>query len=50
MKRKRIKLRKAPFILLAVFLVLWIVGVSLNEPRRVLEQAKSVCLECIGIG
>ena len=50
MKREKIKLRKSPFILLGIFLVLWLVGISLNEPQRVLEQAKSVCLECIGIG
>ncbi len=47
MKRK---LRKTPFILLGFFLLLWLVGISLGEPTRVLEQAKSICLECIGIG
>jgi len=46
----KIKLRKAPFLLLGVFLALWVIGISLNEPVRVLEQAKSICLECIGIG
>ena len=46
----KIKLRKAPFILLGFFLALWVIGISLNEPGRVLEQAKSICLECIGIG
>ena len=44
------KLRKTPFVLLGFFLLLWLVGVSLGEPTRVLEQAKSICLECIGIG
>ena len=43
-------MRRAPFILLGFFLLLWLTGVSLNEPTRVLEQAKSICLECIGIG
>ncbi len=50
MINKDFKLRRAPFFLLAFFLLLWIIGVSLNEPGRVLEQAKSICLECIGIG
>jgi hypothetical protein len=48
--RKKITLRKAPFILLCFFLLLWLIGVGLNEPARVLEQAKSICYSCIGIG
>ncbi len=44
------RLRKTPFILLGIFLLFWLVGVSLGEPTRVLEQAKSICLSCIGIG
>ncbi len=44
------RFRRTPFVLLAFFLLLWVVGISLNEPTRVLEQAKSICLECIGIG
>ncbi len=50
MKQKKFKLRRTPFVLLGIFLLLWLIGVSLNEPTRVLEQAKSICLECIGIG
>jgi len=50
MKQATIRLRKTPFVLLGIFLLLWIIGISLNEPQRVLEQAKSICLECIGIG
>lgn len=50
MKRKHFKLRRAPFILLGFFLLLWLIGVGLNEPGRVLEQAKSICYSCIGIG
>lgn len=50
MKGEKNHLRKAPFVLLAFFLLLWIIGISLGEPVRVLEQAKSICLECIGIG
>jgi hypothetical protein len=48
--KRNFKIRRTPFVLLAIFLLLWVVGVSLNEPTRVLEQAKSICLECIGIG
>ncbi|WP_417914254.1 hypothetical protein [Candidatus Electronema sp. JM] len=48
--RKKITLRKTPFVLLVFFLFLWLAGVTLNEPARVLEQAKSICLSCIGIG
>ena len=43
-------LRKAPFITIALFLALAMLGISLNEPGRVLEQAWQVCLSCIGIG
>jgi hypothetical protein len=38
------------FFVLLFFLALWLVGLALGEPTRVLEQAKSICLECIGIG
>jgi len=50
MKRKKFRLRRTPFVLLGIFLTLWLIGISLNEPTRVLEQAKSICLDCIGIG
>ncbi len=43
-------IRKAPFITIAIFLALALLGISLNEPNRVLEQAWQVCLSCIGIG
>ncbi len=43
-------IRKAPFIVIFIFLVLGAVGISLGEPSRVLEQAKQICLSCIGIG
>jgi len=47
---KEVKIQKTPFILIIFFLILWIIGIALGEPVRVLEQAKSICLECIGIG
>ena len=50
MKKKTFRMRKAPFVLLGIFLALWLVGISVNEPTRVMEQAKSICLSCIGIG
>ncbi len=50
MKSSPVKIRRAPFIVIFIFLVLGAVGISLNEPSRVLEQAKQICLSCIGIG
>ncbi len=38
------------FIPLTISLVLFLIGVALNEPQRVLEQAWNICLDCIGIG
>ncbi len=46
----RVRLRAAPLLLLALFLLLFAIGIAVDEPTRVLEQAKSVCLSCIGIG
>jgi len=44
------RLRRVPLVLLLVFLFLLLVGIAVDEPTRVLEQARSVCLSCIGIG
>lgn len=46
----RVRLRRVPLLLLALFLLLLVIGIAVDEPTRVLEQAKSVCLSCIGIG
>ena len=43
-------IRKAPLLTVAFFLTMAILGIGLNEPGRVLEQAWQVCLSCIGIG
>ena len=48
--KKKFKPRKTPFVLIAIFLVLLLIGISVGEPGRVLEQAKAICLSCIGIG
>lgn len=48
--RKKFKPRKAPFILIGLFTLLFLIGIALDEPLRVLEQAKAICLSCIGIG
>ncbi len=48
--KKKFKARKAPFILIGIFLLLFLIGITVGEPLRVLEQAKSICLSCIGIG
>jgi len=42
--------RKAPFAVLTLFLIILLLGISTGEPQRVLEQAIQVCLSCIGIG
>ena len=47
---KKIPLRKGPFVVISAFLLLWLIGVATGEPARVLEQAVTVCLSCIGIG
>jgi hypothetical protein len=44
------KKRKLPLFLLALFLVIMFVGLSLGEYAYVLEKAVSICLSCIGIG
>ena len=49
-QRKVYRVRRAPFLVIAGFLLLWFVGISLDEPGRVLEQAIQTCLSCIGIG
>ena len=48
--KKTFTLRRAPFYLLAFFLLLFLVGIALGEPGRVLEQAWTIGLSCIGIG
>ena len=42
--------RKLPWVLLAVFLGVMVVGLLFGEYRTVLEKAVTVCLDCIGIG
>jgi len=48
--RNKRPIRKAPFVVIPAFLLLWLIGVATGEPARVLEQAVQVCLSCIGIG
>jgi hypothetical protein len=49
MTRKKIKI-VSRFIPLIFFLLLFMAGISTNEPQRVMEQAWNICLDCIGIG
>jgi len=42
-------LRRAPLVLLFLFALLLLIGIACDEPSRVLEQARAVCLPCIGI-
>ena len=44
------KLRKTPLVLLFLFALLLLIGIACDEPSRVLEQARAICLPCIGIG
>lgn len=51
LKKKQVPpVRKAPFVVISLFLFMAMAGIMLNEPGRVLEQAWQVCLSCIGIG
>jgi len=49
-KKNQHKIRIMPFVAIFLFLLLGIIGISLGEPSRVLEQASQICLSCIGIG
>lgn len=49
-ENKAVRMRKTPFMLITLFLVLGIIGIAVGEVPRVLEQAVQVCLSCIGIG
>ncbi len=48
--KKKFQPHLKPFVLITIFIVLMIVGIAVGEPGRVLEQAKAICLSCIGIG
>ena len=53
MKKKQVaeqKIKITPFAVIIIFLILAVIGFSLDEPSRVLNQATQVCLSCIGIG
>nr|MBF0221322.1 hypothetical protein [Desulfobulbaceae bacterium] len=49
-KKTTTAIRKSPFLVIAFFLIIGIIGISFEEPSRVLEQALQVCLSCIGLG
>lgn len=49
-KHVKSNIRIAPFVAIFFFLLLGVIGISLGEPSRVLEQASQICLSCIGIG
>ncbi|MDH3359326.1 MAG: hypothetical protein OEL55_00505 [Desulfobulbaceae bacterium] len=49
-QRTAFTIRKAPIVLGLFFLGLLLIGIAIDEPSHVLEQAKQICLNCIGIG
>ncbi len=49
-KPEKQKIRLIPFAVIIVFLILCIIGINLDEPSQVLNQATQICLSCIGIG
>lgn len=49
-KEKKVKIRKAPFVVILASVALLAAGIIAGEPSRVLEQAWQICLSCIGIG
>lgn len=42
--------RKVTIFLITFFLLLWMTGITVEEPTMVLQQAWTICLGCIGIG
>ncbi len=44
------KVKIVPFILILIFLILGMIGISLDEPSQVFNQATQICLPCIGLG
>jgi len=49
-KSPKLKISKRTLFSIILFLSLFLFGINANEPGRVLEQAKNICLDCIGIG
>ncbi|ACV69070.1 CD1871A family CXXC motif-containing protein [Desulfohalobium retbaense] len=42
--------RRGPIVLMAVFLIVFLVGLNSGEVGAVFEKAATICLSCIGIG
>lgn len=42
--------KKTSYIILALLLALFIIGISTGSIQTVLDKAVNICLECIGIG
>jgi hypothetical protein len=42
--------RILPYVILAVFIAITVVGLAFDEFRSVLANAITICLNCIGIG
>lgn len=48
--QKKPHIKKTPFVVLSLFIVILLAGIVTGEPKRVLDQAVQICLSCIGIG
>ena len=44
------KIRIVPLVVILIFIILGVIGISLDEPSQVLNQATQICLSCIGLG
>jgi hypothetical protein len=44
------KTKKISFVVLFIFLILFVIGINMNEASAVWEKAVKICFSCIGIG
>jgi hypothetical protein len=41
---------KTPYLIFAIFLAVFIIGITFGNMESLLGKAVRICLECIGIG
>ncbi|MCF6245758.1 MAG: hypothetical protein L3J69_00205 [Desulfobacula sp.] len=49
-KKPKQKNKIIPFVVIIIFIILGMIGIGLDEPSQILNQATQICLSCIGIG